>query len=84
MNYREMQAECKKRGISAQGNKATLEKRLSGLSRSFVFSGDPRSNFTGPGWIFVHGYQFHLKGKPVVVDDVAAAKLATHTHFTEA
>jgi len=59
--------------------------------RSFVFTGDPNTkNADGtprdtndPGWFYMHGYQFHLNGKPTKVTDDVAVKLATHSHFTE-
>ena len=101
MKYRELQAELKKRGLSAYGKKADLQNRLDMAdsiesvavkgSRSFVFTGDPNTKNTDgsprdtndPGWFYMHGYQFHLNGKPVMVSDEAAIKLVTHSHFTE-
>lgn len=50
--------------------------------RSFVFTGDPNDSHN-PGWLYMHGYQFHLNGKATKVTDDVAIKLATHTHFTE-
>lgn len=60
-------------------------------SRSFVFTGDPNTKNTDgsprdtndPGWLYMHGHQFHINGKAVKVSDEIAIKLATHSHFTE-
>ena len=92
MKYRELQKELKARGLSAYGKKAELQSRLDMAdsidsiavngSRSFVFTGDPNDDHN-PGWLYVHGYQFHLQGEAVRVSDEAAVKLATHSHFTE-
>ena len=52
--------------------------------RSFVFIGDPNDNFSGHGWIYMHGYQFNKGGKGTKVSNEVAAKLETHSHFKEA
>ena len=60
-------------------------------ARSFIFIGDPNNknpdgsprDTNDPGWFYMHGYQFHLNGKAVMVTDDIAVKLATHSHFTE-
>ena len=52
--------------------------------RSFVFTGDPRSDHTSdPVWCHIHGVSFKFNGAAVKVKDEIAAKLAPHTHFTE-
>ena len=97
MKYRELQAELKAKGWNAKGSKKQLEARLaqgygrtdaapeakpSGL-RKFVFTGDEFGR-CDPAWCDMHGYNFKLNGAAVSVTDDIAAKLATHSHFTEA
>ncbi len=59
-----------------------LMSQLQTVERGFVFRGNPDDEHN-PGWLYKHGYQFHLNGKPTMVTDDVAAKLATHTQFTE-
>lgn len=59
-----------------------LMSQLQTVERGFVFRGNPGEH--NPGWLYKYGYQFHLNGKATMVDDAVAAKLATHTQFTEA
>jgi len=52
--------------------------------RQFVFIGDPRGDGTSnPERCYMHGCLFKLNGAAVKVNDDIAAKLATHSHFTE-
>ena len=48
----------------------------------FVFTGD-KVGGSDPAWISMHGYLFGLNGRVVEVNDAVAAKLRTHSHFTE-
>lgn len=52
------------------------------VAKGFVFTGD-RIGGCDPEWIEVHGYLFGLNGRAVEVSDEVAAKLRTHSHFTE-
>ena len=89
MTYKELQAECKKRGLPATGKKAELEARLAGGNRSFVFTGHPyKAHADDPETItyshtYENVYEFKLNGPAVAVDNVTAEKLAVHSHFTE-
>ena len=46
----------------------------------FVFTGNGSYD---PAWISKRGYLFELNGRVVEVTDEVAAKLRTHSHFTE-
>jgi hypothetical protein len=96
MNYRELQAAVKAKGLNAKGSKKELEARLFGTkvkpvkadpngikTRSFVFTGDPNAPGQDPAWIEMHGYMFGLNGRKITVIPEIAAKLANHSHFTE-
>ena len=51
---------------------------------SFVFTGDPRAKGSDPAACQNFGLTFTLNGDPVeVADEAIAAKLRTHSHFTE-
>ena len=53
-------------------------------ARSFVFIGDPNGDGTSnQERCYMHGCLFKLNGAAVKVKDDIAAKLATHSHFTE-
>ncbi len=96
MTYRELQAECKRLGLSAAGKKADLKARIKSEPKAadtspakkapgkgfFVFTGD-KVGGCDPAWCEMHGYSFKLDGAAVKVKDDVAAKLATHSHFTE-
>ena len=95
MNYREMQIECKRRGLPGNGTKAVLRERLyadsdpqikpvtNGAGKSFVFTGDP-VNGQDPDSIVMFSYRFTLNGDPVGVSDELAARLINNSHFTAA
>jgi hypothetical protein len=111
MNYRELQAALKAKGLSAYGKKAELEARLAEANEEpvmadvqkapertsenmknkvmYVYTGDPGIGkeegwkACDPTWCQMHGYMFKLNGSPVPVAPEVAAKLATHSHFTE-
>ena len=97
MNYRELQMELKSRGLSAKGKKVDLEARLavaiangnedvaeptSDDYKDFIFTGD-KVGGCDPDYCTVFGYLFKLNGRAVTVKPEIAAKLATHSHFTE-
>ena len=96
MNYRALQANLKSKGLNAKGSKAELEARWSEyidldsepepkkavIGRKFIFTGDPVGG-CDPDFCQMHGLLFKLNGAGVPVSDEIAAKLATHSHFTE-
>ncbi len=84
MKHRELQILCKQRGLAANGKTAALIARLEEdkKRRKFVFIGDPNTD-VNHGWIYILGYQFNLNGKGTKVDDEAASRLETHSHFKE-
>ena len=85
MTYRELQIECKRRGLLANGNRELLEARLNIVVNrppQFTFIGDPREGTTNPEFVTFCGVTFYLNGLAVTVDNPeAAAKLAANSHF---
>ena len=57
--------------------------------RKFIYSGDPGIgkddgwSADDPAFCEMHGYTFKLNGAAVMVPPDIAAKLTTHSHFTE-
>ena len=56
--------------------------KKSPIGRKFIFTGDPVGR-CDPEFCQMHGLLFKLNGAGVHVSDEIAAKLATHSHFTE-
>ena len=59
------------------------------IGRQFIYTGDPGIgkddgwSADDPNFCQMHGLLFKLNGAGVPVSDEIAAKLATHSHFTE-
>lgn len=96
MKYRELQAKVKAAGLNAKGSKAELEARYAAYDKVpartpesmmnkvfYVYTGDPNAPGYDPTWSQMHGYMFKLNGAAVPVAPEVAAKLASHSHFTE-
>lgn len=62
--------------------KPTVKKEAPTYTNGFVFTGD-KVGGCDPAWISMHGYLFELNGRVIEVNDVVAAKLRKHSHFTE-
>jgi hypothetical protein len=90
MNYRELQAECKRLGLSAKGKRKELEARLEGAIEAeipaiveessefpkFAYLGD-HDGFTSWGISFPRGVAVEVR------DGHAAAKCRGNSHFEE-
>ena len=59
-----------------------VTKKAAVKKSGFVFTGD-KIGGDNPAWCDLYGYSFKLNGAAIKVSDEVAAKLRTHSHFTE-
>ena len=68
--------------VKKVAKKRAAKKTAKKVENSFVFTGD-KIGGDDPAWCRIHGYSFKLNGAAIKVSDDVAAKLRTHSHFTE-